>query len=257
MNSKMSCTALNCNLEENKTPIFILVRPQMPENIGMAARAMMNCGVYQMRIVNPYCDPRCEKALRASSGAENILINASVFKTLFDATEDLNYLMATTARMRDMVKPIYTAETAIPYLRTQIERGAKTGILFGPERTGLENNEVAFADAIIEIPLNPEHTSLNLSQAVLLVGYEYFKGLSGKKILISSQGNGVAKKTEMYKFLTHLESLLEERGYFRISDKKPRMLRNLNNIFIRNLLTGQEIRTLHGVLNTLTRPIKK
>ena len=245
------------DLKGAAAPVFILVRPQMAENMGMAARAMMNCGLYQMRIVAPRDNPKCEKALRASSGADEILLNARVFDSLEEACSDLTCLFATTARIRDMVKPVYTAESAVPRLAEQLEKGGRTGILFGPERTGLENDEVAFTDGIIEIPLNPEHTSLNLSQAVLLVGYECFKGLLLKRISVAHETDVPATKSEMDMFLTHLETLLQERDYFKIADKKPRMLRNLTNIFTRNALTAQEIRTLHGVLNALTRSIKK
>ncbi len=238
-------------------PVFILVRPQMAENMGMAARAMMNCGLYQMRIVSPKENPTCEKALRASSGADEILLQAQIFDSLNEAMADLTYVLATTARGRDMVKPIFTAQTAVSQLAGHMESNGRTGILFGPERTGLENDEVAAANGIIEIPLNPQHTSLNLSQAVLLVGYECFKGLFQHKLTTTSEADVLATKSELDAFLSHLETVLEERDYFRLADKKPRMLRNLNNIFTRTDLTAQEIRTLHGVLNALTRPVKK
>ncbi len=245
------------DLKGAAAPVFILVRPQMAENMGMAARAMMNCGLYQMRLVAPRDNPKSEKALRASSGADEILLNARIFDSLEAACSDLTCLFATTARIRDMVKPVYTAEAAVPRLAEQLKKGGRPGILFGPERTGLENDEVAFADGIIEIPLNPEHTSLNLSQAVLLVGYECFKGLLLNRISVAHETDVLATKSEMDMFLTHLETVLQERDYFKIADKKPRMLRNLTNIFTRNALTAQEIRTLHGVLNALTRSTKK
>ena len=205
----------------------------------------------------PRDNPKSEKALRASSGADEILLNARIFDSLEAACSDLTCLFATTARIRDMVKPVYTAEAAVPRLAEQLKKGGRPGILFGPERTGLENDEVAFADGIIEIPLNPEHTSLNLSQAVLLVGYECFKGLLLNRISVAHETDVLATKSEMDMFLTHLETVLQERDYFKIADKKPRMLRNLTNIFTRNALTAQEIRTLHGVLNALTRSTKK
>lgn len=244
---------VSVHLRGANAPVFILVRPQMAENIGMAARAMMNCGLYQMRIVAPRDNPTCEKAIRAASGAEEILLRAHLYETLEEAMADLSFVFATTARSRDMVKPVYTAQTATSCLAQYISKGLKTGILFGPERTGLENDEVAQANAIIEIPLNPEHTSLNLSQAVLLVGYECFKELLSKEFVIEKEKEVLATKSEIDMFLKHLEELLEKGDYFRISDKKPRMLRNLNNIFTRASLTAQEIRTLHGVLNALTR----
>ena len=237
-------------------PLFILVRPQMAENIGMVARAMMNCGLYDLRLVQPKAMPTDEKALAASSGADPILKGATVFDTLEAAVADLNSVVATTARPRDVEKDVLTVE-AFSKLLPQMEReGQKVGILFGCERTGLENEELTFADKIITIPLNPEHSSLNLSQAALLVGYECMKaGL--QKTSDKVKGRVPAQKKELDAFLGRFERLMDDAGYFRLAEKKPRMLRNLNATFVRAGLTAQEIKTWHGVLNSLERKIQK
>lgn len=237
--------------EEDFSPAFILVRPQLAENIGSAARAMMNCALTDMRLVDPDDDHLCSRALATASGADEILHNAKVFKTVSEAIKDLHKVYATTGRSRDMIKPVFTAEGMAKDIRSV---NAKCGVLFGPERTGLENDDVALADAIVNIPLNPKHCSLNLAQAVLLAGYELFKtnDTTAEERLIMPNTEP-ANKDEIEHFMEHLETELEYAGYFRIPEKKPRMMRNLRNIFARTLLTSQEIRTLHGVLSDLTR----
>lgn len=233
-------------------PCFILVRPQMAENIGMAARAMMNCGIFELRLVAPRESPTDEKALSASSGADVILHQARVFETLSEAVSDLTFLVATTARARDMEKKVLTAEETMPFLAQQIGNGEKVGILFGCERTGLLNDELALADNLLTIPLNPAHTSLNLSQAVLLIGYEWLKASRKPIIEIEQLQPLQASKEELIQLFERFDQVLNEYGYYRWPLKKPRMRRNLNNIFIKACLTKQEVRTLHGVLNTLT-----
>lgn len=239
----------------HKIPAIILVRPQMAENVGMVARAMMNCGLYELRIVSPRENHLSDKAISASSGAGEILEKATVFHSLDEAIADLNFILATTARERGMNKVVYTPEPAIKLIQDKTAQGQKCGILFGAERTGLENHELVMADGIIEIPLNPLHCSLNLSQAVLLIGYEWFK-LTGKAKISEPSTNIPATKAELDFFLKHLETELEKRGYFRFFDKKERMQRNLRNIFTRNNLTTSEIRTLHSVVNDLIREEK-
>jgi len=222
---------------------IILKNPQMAENVGTVARAMKNCMVKDLRIVGPKCDVTGEKARTSSSGAEDILLSARIYDTLPDAVADLTTVYATTARSRNMKKNLYLPEEAVKNL------GEKAGIVFGCERTGLLNEDLALADAVINIPLNPEHSSLNLAQAVLIICYEYFK--MGAKPYIND-GN-LADKGDLNHFFGFLESELEKRGYFHLPDKKPRMLTNLQNIFSRAKLTGQEVRTLHGVIKTLTK----
>lgn len=235
-------------------PIVILVRPQLAENMGMVARAMMNCCLSELRLVSPRDNHLSEKAISASSGAQIILENATCFNTLEDALKDINYVLATSARKRDMVKDVYRPEQGIEILNKNTSNQTKCALLFGAERTGLENKEIVFANAIVEIPLNPLHASLNLSQAVLLVGYEWLKSQQNPSQSTQNKQLKSATQEEVNAFLHHLENLLDKRGYFRFLDKKERMSHNLRNIFLKNQLTTSEIKTLHKVIMDLTRP---
>lgn len=235
-------------------PVFILVRPQLAENVGTAARAMMNCAISEMRLVDPDEDPLCSRAIAASSGADEILRNAKVFKTVEEAVADLQKVYATTGRPRDMIKPVFTGQGMAKDIQTQQSHGVKCGVMFGPERTGLENEDVAYADAIVNIPLNPKHCSLNLAQAVLLTGYEIFRLTdSTAEECLPTPNTVPADKTELEHLFSHLEDELEQVGYFRSPEKKPRMMRNLRSIFLRANLTSQDVRTLHGVITDLRR----
>lgn len=236
------------------TPVFILVRPQLAENVGTAARAMMNCALAEMRLVDPDEDPLCSRAIAASSGADEILRNAKIFKTVEEAVADLQKVYATTGRPRDMIKPVFTGQGMAKDIQARQAQGIKCGVMFGPERTGLENEDVAYADAIVNIPLNPKHCSLNLAQAVLLTGYEIFRLTdSTAEEYLATPNTVSADKTELEHLFTHLEDELEQVGYFRSPEKKPRMMRNLRSIFLRADLTSQDVRTLHGVITDLRR----
>ena len=238
-------------------PIIVLVRPQMAENIGMVARAMMNCALSELRLVHPREDYLSEKAVAASSGAQEILNHASVFPKLDKALSDCQFVLATTARPRDMTKPIYHPEQAIQLIKERKQTGEKVAILFGAERTGLENEEIIPADGIIEIPLNPKHCSLNLSQAVLLIGYAWFRAVKDHNNTHLGTGRSkIAPKQELASFLDRLEELLQRKGYFRWPEKKKRMSRNLRNIFTRNNLTSAEIQTLYGMVTELAKEEK-
>lgn len=233
-------------------PVIILVEPQLAENVGMTARAMMNCGLYHLRLVNPREDHLSPKALSASSGADKILQNAQIFPSTEPAIADLPMIYATTARRRDMIKPVETAAFAAAEITQKENEGIKCGILFGPERTGLHNEDVCLANTIIEIPLNPEHCSLNLSQAVLLVGYEWFKlQTEAPASQMITNKTILADKQKVLQFLKHFEDKLDNCGNFRISEKRERMIINLRNIFTRNQLTEQELNTLYGIINYL------
>ena len=236
------------------TPVFILVRPQLAENVGTAARAMMNCALAEMRLVDPDEDPLCSRAIAASSGADEILRNAKIFKTVEEAVADLQKVYATTGRPRDMIKPVFTGQGMAKDIQARQAQGIKCGVMFGPERTGLENEDVAYADAIVNIPLNPKHCSLNLAQAVLLTGYEIFRLTdSTAEEYLATPNTVPADKTELEHLFTHLEDELEQVGYFRSPEKKPRMMRNLRSIFLRADFTSQDVRTLHGVITDLRR----
>lgn len=235
--------------EVNLPLIVVCVRPQLAENIGMVARAMMNCGVHSLRLVQPKVNHLAPEAVAASCGAEKILQSASIYPSLAEAVADVQFVCATTARERDMVKPVGTAEQAAQVLRQKELEGQKCALLFGCERTGLENDELACADMLLTVPLNPQHTSLNLAQSVLLVCYEYLKASAA--VSLSADRTPPASKQELQAFLAYMDNLLEAHNYYRVYTKKPRMKRNLDNIFIRAELTSQEIRTLYGVFHAL------
>ncbi len=233
-------------------PVIILVEPQLAENMGMTARAMMNCGLYHLRLVNPREDHLSPKGISASSGADKILREAQIYSSTEEAIADLQQIYATTARRRDMIKQIETADFAAEEISQAQKEGIRSGILFGPERTGLHNQDVCLADKIIEIPLNPEHCSLNLSQAVLLVGYEWFKRqISCPSNQMITNKTTLADKQKVLQFLKYFEDKLDACGNFRICEKRERMIINLRNIFTRNQLTEQELNTLYGIINYL------
>lgn len=234
-------------------PAIILVNPQLAENIGMSARAMMNCGLYELRLVSPREDHLSPKAISASSNAEEILYNAKVYQTTSEAIADLNQVYASTARHRDQIKAVYNADSAATEINGYLQKGTKCGILFGCERTGLHNEDVCLANAIINIPLNPRHSSLNLSQAVLLVGYEFYKTQIEKPVThLEMNGTELTTKDKIIKFLERLEDELQECGNFKIGEKREKMVINLRNIFTRNQLTEQELNTLYGVINYIS-----
>ena len=235
-------------------PYIILVEPQMAENVGMAARAMMNCGLENLRLVNPRENHLSDKAIASSSNAEEILYNAKVFSSTREAIADLNWVAATTARHRDQTKTVMNADDAAKQMCQLINYQNKCGILFGPERTGLRNEDVCLADVIINVPLNPKHCSLNLSQAVLLVGYEFYKTqISIKPAHLETNHTIPAQKEKILLFCNYLEDKLEDCGNFKIGEKREKMIINLRNIFTRWQLTEQELNTLYGVVNHLLK----
>lgn len=241
-------------------PAVILVEPQLGENIGTASRAMLNFGLSDLRLVAPRDGWPNERARAASSGADIVIDGARVFATAGEAVADLDYVIATTARPRDMVKPVLTPETAAAKLRGVMSgnEGRRAGILFGPERTGLTNDDVALADAVLMVPVNPAFASLNLAQAVLLVGYEWFKaGDATPPEQLDYQQTRPATKQELLGFFEHLEGELDRFGFLRPPEKRPSMVRNIRNMFQRAGLTEQEVRTLRGVVASLTRRVPK
>ncbi|MGB0697229.1 MAG: RNA methyltransferase [Rhodospirillaceae bacterium] len=233
-------------------PRIILCRPQLAENVGMVARAMLNCGLTELWLVSPREDWLSDKAIAASSGATAVLRHAVAVDSLDAAIGDLHRVYATTARRRDMVKPVIAPRIATRQLRTEIGAGKRCGILFGPERTGLENDEVSPCDAVVEVPLNPAYCSLNLAQAVLLMGYEWFQeGLDTPPMTPPAPEEELADRKAMEGFVAHLERELVACGFLRLEEKRPTMMRNLRNLFVRAQMTQQEVRTLHGVIAEL------
>ena len=234
-------------------PSIILDRPQLSENIGTTARAMMNCALTDLRLVAPRENWLSERAVAAASGAEKILEAASVFDSTEDAIADLQKVYATTGRNRFMVKPVVTPRQAATEIRAHHTAGdVKCAVMFGPERTGLENDDVALADTVITVPLNPDHFSLNLAQCVLLIGYEWFQ--AGDPVEPVSMTKGAAPpatKKDLIGFFEHLERELDDCGFYRVTEKRPGMVRNIRNMFERAELTLQEVRTLHGIVHEL------
>ncbi|MBL0942265.1 MAG: RNA methyltransferase [Alphaproteobacteria bacterium] len=243
---------------EIKPPVIILVKPQLGENIGTAARAMYNGGLASMRLVAPRSGWPDPSALKPSAGAYDIIMDAKVFETTREAISDLHLVYATTARMRDMNKPTFTPKQAVEALHDAIAKDVRVGILFGPERTGLENDDLSLVNGLIHIPLNPDFTSLNLAQAVLIMAYEWFQTLNieGNRKPLRSQPP-LASKSELLDFFDQLESELDRTGFLRVLHKRPVMVRNIRNIFQRLSLTSQEVKTLRGVIGSFARPYLK
>ena len=236
-------------------PAVILVRPQLGENIGAAARAMANFGLDELRIVAPRDGWPNPFAVRAASGANWVIENAKIYETTEAAIEDLTYTLATTARPRGMTKHVLGPQAACEALHSRIGSGAPAGLLFGAERTGLDNDDVALADAIVTFPVNPAFASLNLGQAVLLLAYEYSRHSdpeAGAQRDLVMGGAEPATRSELLGFFEHLETELDRGGFLKPEDKKPSMIRNLRNIFHRTELTAQDVRTLRGVIVALT-----
>lgn len=231
-------------------PAVILVEPQLGENIGFAARAMLNCGLTDLRLVRPRDGWPNQKARAAASGADAVIDGARLFDRLEDAIAGLGRVYATTARPRDMIKPVMTPRRAAADLRAEIAAGIACGLLFGRERSGLDNDEVALADTIVQVPLNPAYSSLSLPQAVLLLAYEWYQ--AGSEVPpeeLTLGRTAPAGKADLLYFFERLEAMLEDHGFFPVAEKRPGMVRNIRNLFQRNRLTEQELRTLHGILS--------
>ncbi|WP_119302096.1 RNA methyltransferase [Dongia deserti] len=234
-------------------PAIVLVTPQLGENIGAAARAMMNCGLADLRLVAPRDGWPNLAAERAAVGALDLMPPVRVFDQLGAAIADLTMVYATTARDRQMVKPIVTARQAAVEARAHMAIGGKVGFVFGPERTGLLSDDVSLANKLVTVPLNPAFTSLNLGQAVLLIGYEWFQ--SGDETPASQLplgGTVPATQAELQNFFAHLERELDACGFLRNEEARPHMIRNLRAMWQRAELTEQEVRTLHGMIKELT-----
>ena len=234
-------------------PVIILVEPQLGENIGMVARAMANFGLEELRLVNPRDGWPNDKARAAASKADHVIDGATVFDDLATAVADLTFAFATTARERDGFKAVRAPVEAARALRARGEGGQRTGILFGRERFGLFNEEIALADEIVTFPVNPAFASLNIAQAVLLMSYEWMKsGLETEtQTAFAGPQNIPAEKKHLQSFLGHLEEALSARGYFRPAAKKPKMLDNLSAVLTRPGFSEAEIKVLRGVLASL------
>jgi tRNA/rRNA methyltransferase len=246
-------------------PVAILMEPQLADNIGMTARALANFGLDELRLVNPRDGWPNEKARIAASGANYIVDDARAFESLEAATGDLTFLAATTARQRDLRKPVLTPEQVVGEIGARIARGERCGLLFGRERNGLETGEIANADAVVMIPVNPRFASLNLAQSVLILGYEWMKASAQASLgRVTTYERPIeaglklgddrpATKDELYGLFGQLEAELDRLGFFNPEHKRPTVVRNVRTMLTRMDATEQEVRTLRGIVATLAK----
>jgi tRNA/rRNA methyltransferase len=233
-------------------PAIILVEPQMGENIGAAARAMANFGLTDLRIVRPRDGWPNQQAVRSASGADRVIEGARVFHRTEDAIAGCTLLFATTAREHGQTKTVVSPEEAARRMHAPIGAGETVGVLFGRERTGLENYEISLADLVVTLPVNPAFSSLNLAQAVLIVGYEWFKLASGNALPFETASKeSLATKEHILSFFENIERELERVEFFRPPEKRATMTVNLRNMFLRLEPTLQDVQTLQGIVRAL------
>ncbi|MBE8191256.1 MAG: RNA methyltransferase [Alphaproteobacteria bacterium] len=238
----------------DKNPAIILVGAQLGENIGMVARAMLNFGLTDLRLVQPREGWDRVHAYKSAAGADALIDGHKVYGDVAGAIADLGYVVASTARLRDMVKPILTPPAASAVMHTHAEANTKSGILFGREKSGLDNDDISLCDVICRVPLNPDFSSLNLAQAVLLFGYEWYQaGDKTAAIDLPTPDTQPASRAELTAMFAHLQSALDAAGFLTPPEKAPAMMRNLRNLFHRASMTEQDVRTFRGVINALLR----
>ncbi len=238
---------------ERPAPIVVLVETQMVENIGAAARAMANFGLSRLRLVKPVQGWPNDKARAMAAGADRVLDGAQLYDSLAEAIADCTFVVATTARNHDQAKPVLGAGQAAAEMAPRVKADENVAIVFGRERNGLENHEVARADRILTLPVNPAFASLNLAQAVVIVGYEWFKQAGGELPFAAPQKSPPAKKQQLDAFFADLERELDKVEFFRPAEKRGTMGVNLRNIFQRMAPSQQDVRTLHGVVTALVQ----
>ncbi|MFU8863279.1 MAG: RNA methyltransferase [Rhodobacterales bacterium] len=235
-------------------PAFVLVRPQMGENIGAAARAMWNFGLDRMHVVGPRDGWPNSSAVAMASGAGRLLDEAVLHDDLPAALSEVTFTFATTARARDLTKPVYSPERAMQMAASMIANGEKVAVLFGPERAGLENEDVAQANALISVPVNPDFPSLNLAQCVLLTAYEWQRQVAEVQHETDGTFRGDwANGTEIDALARHYEERLGEAGFFFPETKADSMKLNLRNLWSRMRLTRADVQMLHGILRQMVR----
>lgn len=234
-------------------PSIILVEPQIGENIGMAARAMANFGLTDLRLVRPRQAWPNPRAQATASGADHVIDGAKLFDSVEAAIADLNYVLATTARQRDTFQEVFGADEAARRAGQKIAAGGKAGILFGRERWGLQNEEVALAHALVTLPVDPEFASLNIAQAVVVVAYEWRKFSTGGALPFSEDKGMPASHADIEGLVGHFEAALDRAGFFPTEEKRPSMARNLRTLLTRAGFNAQEIRTLRGAIASLER----
>lgn len=234
-------------------PEIILSHPQMHENIGATARSMANFSLETLRLIAPRDGKPEEKAFAMASGADRILENALIYETFQEGIADIEFMIATTARVRDMSKPMMTPAKVMPIVQEKLTQGIKCGFLFGRERTGLENEEIVVADILVRVPVDPEFASLNLAQSVLLLGYEWYKYVQADNLLPVREGaSPPATKKDLLYLFEHLEAELDRKNFLRPLEKRPNMVQTLRNILVKADLNEQEVRTLRGVIRALS-----
>jgi tRNA/rRNA methyltransferase len=233
------------------SPAILLVRPQLGENIGAAARAMSNFGLADLRLVAPRDGWPNAKAYEMAANAAGILDGARVYADMAAAMHDIHIAYASTARPRELEKRVAEPAEAMADCRAQLAAGRQCALVFGPERSGLENDEIARCDAIVSIPTGTENPSLNLAQAVVILGYEWLRGSARATLERPEQSQPLGTKEEVQGLFDQLEPYLDAVNYFRTPERKQLMWRNLQNIFTRSQLSGQEVRTLRGMIRSL------
>jgi tRNA/rRNA methyltransferase len=233
---------------------FILVRPQMGENIGFVARAIKNFNITKLRIVDPKCHWPSQKALATSVGANDVLKSSKIYSSVNKSIADLRVVFASTSRIRKVNKKIIS----ILDLRKKIKKKQKIGIMFGPEASGLSNDELNCANYLVKIPTNRKFSSLNLSHSAIIFCFQLFQHFSNKKVIYNSTyKSSVAKKSQVNKFLNFIINELDKKGFLQPDHKRKSMIRNINNIFHRLNLSEQEIHILLGIFSTLNGFNKK
>ncbi|GJL95707.1 MAG: tRNA (cytidine/uridine-2'-O-)-methyltransferase TrmJ [Hyphococcus sp.] len=235
-------------------PLFVLVEPQMGENIGAAARAMLNFGVSGLRLVNPRDGWPNAKASAVASGAAPVIDQTEVFETVDQAISDCDYVIATTARQREVATPVLSPGEASNELRSRVAGGQRCAVLFGGERNGLSSDDVARANAILSIPVNPAFASLNLAQGVLITAYEWSRASNYSPVSSPLETEKPASREEVSGLVEHLQAVLDERGHFFPPEKSPSMKRNLRAALTRAGFTEPEVRSLRGVVKALAKP---
>jgi tRNA/rRNA methyltransferase len=235
-------------------PAFVLIRPQMGENIGAAARAMWNFGLDRMRVVAPRDGWPNPSAVAMASGAGRLLDEAVLAGDVAEGIADRTFVYATTARPRELTKPVFTPEAAMRDAADRIGRGEKVAVMFGPERAGMENADIAQANAIITVPVNPDFPSLNLAQCVLLVGYEWRRAVEeAEEMVLRGQRTELAEGAEIEALARHYEERMDEAGFFYPPEKADSMKLNLRNLWSRMPLTRADVQMLHGMMRQLVR----
>ena len=236
-----------------RQPAFVLIRPQMGENIGAAARGMWNFGLDRMRIIAPRDGWPNQKAVAMASGAGRLLDEAQIFDETAGAVADCDYVYATTARPRGLTKLVLTPEAAMADARKRIGEGQKVAVMFGPERSGMENDDIARANAIISVPVNPDFPSLNLAQCVLLTGYEWRRDdVTVEASRVDAAGDW-AEQIEIEKLSEHYEQRLQDAGFFYPEHKAESMKVNLRNLWSRMPMTRADVQMLHGIMRQMVR----